>query len=634
MRSPARSARWAAIVAGFTVVLLAPLAPLPRALAVAAQPWVVEFLLGILLVGTALVLRGRHESAASIPATIFVPLLLLIVWSALSAAWAPFPALTIHHTLLWAGYAAVFAFGGHLLERDGFRPISTVFCLVTLVVGAVAALDYLTLVDFPSVEGAIRQRYSKMAEMLVTILPLVVIAGIYARRALVRIALSLAALLGWGGVMLSLSKGAFLAGIIGFVILFAGCGLFSLKRIRKRVVISAGVWLVVTLAMQLVIPLVTTSPATVDYFTGKAGNRDLSNATRLLVWQVAGEMARTHPAVGVGADNFGVAVNRARASLATGRGPAREIAEDLALERAHNEPLQVLAELGIIGLILFAVPFAAFVVFAGRKLVRERRLSPALWAAFAGLAAFFASSMVSSFSFRAAQNGIAFFLVFAVAIYEIRKRTGSTYRPRQRTLVLTPAFLGLVMIGYFGSKAVAEYYTAQAEKAPGRAAAVANYEQAVSIDPGNANARLALGLAYAEDGRDRDAAAMIRSAIDRGLGVTPTYSILAKQYQLAGDAAAAERTFAEGTDIFPGSIFLRVDRAIFLERTGREDDAARELEIAERIDRRQANGWHALIREGSTAAFYRAQTDPDVAPPAQLWPDSAVRRFLDKTPGQ
>ena len=36
--------------------------------------------------------------------------------------------------------------------------------------------------------------------------------------------------------------------------------------------------------------------------------------------------------------------------------------------------------------------------------------------------------------------------------------------------------------------------------------------------------------------------------------------------------------------------------------------------------------------EGSVAAFYRAQNDKDIAPPAELKPSNAVKQYLDKIP--
>ena len=38
-----------------------------------------------------------------------------------------------------------------------------------------------------------------------------------------------------------------------------------------------------------------------------------------------------------------------------------------------------------------------------------------------------------------------------------------------------------------------------------------------------------------------------------------------------------------------------------------------------------------MISQGSVAAFYRAQTDKDIAPPAELKPTNAVKQYLDKS---
>src|SRR5205085_8776526 len=89
------------------------------------------------------------------------------------------------------------------------------------------------------------------------------------------------------------------------------------------------------------------------------------------------------------------------------------------VERAHNEFLQIFDELGVVGFALIIAMAVAFCIQAYRAFRRGRRLSPIFWAAVAGMAGFIASSMVSSFSFRAVQNGVVFFVLLAMAVSEL-----------------------------------------------------------------------------------------------------------------------------------------------------------------------------------------------------------------------
>src|SRR5205823_9801650 len=124
------------------------------------------------------------------------------------------------------------------------------------------------------------------------------------------------------------------------------------------------------------------------------------------------------------------------------------------------------------------------------------------------------------------------------------------------------------------------------------------------------------------EGRYDLAASAMREAVNRGYGVTQTYSLLAKYQTLAGQDAAALNTLDEALSVFPRSVFMRVRYALFLEQHGRPADASRQMEIARKISPKQANGWQAIIAEGSLAAFHRSQTDPQTAAPADLRPEN------------
>ena len=186
----------------------------------------------------------------------------------------------------------------------------------------------------------------------------------------------------------------------------------------------AAAWVLLTIGFQFLFSISGSVPSTTDYITGNADKTRSTTAMRLFTWKVAGHMAENHLFFGVGADNFGLAFNTSRADLASKQPAAggQEIAEDYVVERAHNELFQVLDELGIVGASLLIAVIIVFVTFLLKRFRRNHlRLSPMLWATISGMAAFGCSSMVSSFSYRAIQNGIPFMMVFAIAIYQLSK---------------------------------------------------------------------------------------------------------------------------------------------------------------------------------------------------------------------
>lgn len=623
-----------AIAAAFVLVMITPLLPWPRAAAGTNAPWRVELVAACVILALAAwaLIRRPFGSGFVAPTSILYPLIGFVLWSAISISWAPYPLPAVHHTLAWTMYLGVLLIAvGICASRSGVETLVMAFAAVSLVVGFAAAIDYIGTTDFASAEFAIRTRYGRFAELLVTVQPMVWIAVLYARSTVEKWLLIATAVLGWTAVMLSLSKGAALAGVIGFLIAFGGCFLLSKECDRRPVLKLAGLWLSLTVAVQAFFYFASPLPATADYFAGNAGNSALSRQHRLLVWQIAGEMVRMQPLTGVGGNNFTALTNVARAKHAshTTDISSPEIAEEVVLERAHNEYLQIFAELGLIGFVLFAAAFGAFKLSVFSTFRQHRRLSPMVWAGVGGMSAFALSSLVSSFSFRAMQNGVAFMLVFGFVV----SRTARGDRSLSPRLVsLGIAVCALLSIGFFGTKAIGEYRAFQAEWADNAAAAQGHLANALRIDPDNLNARHSLANGLAKEGQYELAASELRNVIDRGLGVTLTYAQLAKFYRQSGDAAAAEKTYAEGVAVFPGSVYMRVEFATFLETIGRSRDAEYMLAVARRIDAKQANGWHALIKDGSVAAFYKAQNDAAIAQPADLVPGNAVRQYLDNIP--
>ncbi|MFL6373375.1 MAG: O-antigen ligase family protein [Pyrinomonadaceae bacterium] len=580
----------------------------------------------------------RFELSSTLSRQVAAFVAVFALWGLISGAWASSFAAVTHHTLLWTEYALFFVLASEILRRHGRAFLLTTFVWFVVMIGLVTLSDYVTMPDFKTLEGTLRMRYSAYGELLVTILPLLWLAAVYRRRRMSwLIALSPAAL-GWTAAMLSLSKGVFIAGIVGTICSFVAAGIFGNRVHRTRLMATAGIWLLVTVAVQVGFSVLTPIPATVDYISGKADPTRETSVARVFIWRTAEPLVRLHWLTGVGADNFGIAANEGRAEFrATHPGDTTdEINADFMLERAHNEPLQVLAELGVPGLILFAIPFLLLAWATGRAiLIRKQRPSLLFWAATGGMVAFAMSSMVSSFSFRIAPNGIAFFLVFAVAVHELsRTNRGPSM---QNVLALPKAAVAvalLILISVFGAKAWAEYSFADGDTSADRSTAASLFSRAVALDPDYASAHYRLSNTSFQNGDYNNAAAELQRAIDGGMGVVLTYSSLADCYQKAGDQTAEFRTFEKALSIFPRSVFLRVRYGIELDKAQRPADAKAQLSFARAIDAKQANGWYSLITLGSVRSFYKARNDETMAPPVDLKPDVAVLQYLDRSPAQ
>ena len=441
--------------------------------------------------------------------------------------------------------------------------------------------------------------------------------------------------------MLSLSKGAFIAGIVGFGITFACIILFA-AQYRRRAFVSFAVWLVLTMGVQVGFSVLSPIPATVDYISGKADVTRGTALARVFVWKIGTQMAAEHPFVGVGSDNFGISFNKAREHYRIGHpaDPPDEPVSDNLIERGHNELLQVTAELGLVGLLLFVAPFLVLAWMFLKSLSARKQFPPVLWAALGGMAAFLVSSMVSSFSFRLAQNGIAFFIVFALAAVELRRLRGEEIHVES---AVTPriSFAGVILSVYLllslitlGSKGYAEQCVLAAGREHEIETASLLYERAVRLDPAYASAYLQrFGRYYATEDF-ASAAVHLRKAIDGGCGVVLTYSALAASFEKSGQPDSADHVFDEALRIYPRSVFLRIRYSRFLTDINRQADSAAQFAIARAIDKRQADGWSNLFEIGSVRAFYAARENRELAAPAELLPEAAVLEYLDKPPGE
>ena len=198
----------------------------------------------------------------------------------------------VHHTLLWSVYLIFFLlFTSREWPNANLRFIAATFVFVALILGLLCVFDYLTVVDFTSSEGPIRIRYGKYAELLVTISPLLWALAIYGRNQSPRRLLLIAGIISWLTVMLSLSKGAFIAGIIGFALFFTGCLIFSSRLFRRRIIAFAGIWVAVTIATQIFFSFFSAVPSTTNYITGAADQTRSTSTMRLFTWSVARQMA-------------------------------------------------------------------------------------------------------------------------------------------------------------------------------------------------------------------------------------------------------------------------------------------------------------------------------------------------------
>lgn len=625
----------------FALLLIPLLRIIPNPASVTGNPWKVELFASFFLC-LAVLWALLRKSRLEINLPVLVPFLLFIAWSGVSFFWAESGQAVAHHTLVWVGYLLFYCVFLYLLKSQTNRAVLlAAIAIAFLIITFSCFFDYVTIVDFAADEGHFRTRYARYAELLAMLSPLFWALSLQVKnRKSQFIFLAIGAAF-WLGVMFSLSKGAFLAGICGFAVFFAASLIFSKKIYdRRKIAVLVVVWLIITCASQISFTSNSNTPTTANYIAGRNAEQHRNTTSmRVFTWKIARQMFGDHLLSGVGADNFGLEFKNSRINYAANN-PDDEllvVAEEYMVERAHNEFLQIFAELGVVGAMIFLSLVGGFLFLLTKAFVADGyRFSPLLWACVAGFGAFFVSSMFSSFSFRVVQNGIVFFFVLALATYEMQKIFRKKKKPLptfsfQPKPVLAFSFsLAALFFVISLSANLSNQYVLSAENAEDFAVGEDFYRQAIRLNPRNASAYFSYGQQLYFKKQPEKAVPMFEKAIENGLDASIAYSYLASAQAAAQNPQAAEETIVQALRIYPRSTFLRVRYATLLEKKGETKKSDEQMEIARRINDKQANGWQELLTTGAAATALKARSDEKIIAPHELLPTACLYAVLDE----
>ena len=145
--------------------------------------WRVELFASVFLLLTLLFVFFRAGSisvdyafSANEQRFILLPMLAFILWSALSAAWAPSWKSAVHHTLIWSAYLIFYTLVRHLLEQKGhYRPLLYVMVGTLIFYSLPAIGGYIGLALFGGGNN-LGVGFARFGEQVLSILPLVLVA--------------------------------------------------------------------------------------------------------------------------------------------------------------------------------------------------------------------------------------------------------------------------------------------------------------------------------------------------------------------------------------------------------------------------------------------------------------------------
>ena len=630
---------------GLAVVLLSLLLAIPPVWDTFIHLWRVEFVASLFLAVTLIsAFMFRKELNISLDyisdaetRLVILPIAAFILWSGVSMIWAPSWRSALHHALIWSEYLIFYLAVRHLLDRSGnFGKLLNTVALSLAFLSILAVFSYCTFLVFGSVttQGI---TYAKYGEQVNTVFPIFLVCILRLNGK--RFALGLSILAGlWLLVFCSLSRTnlmLFTAGMVAITAIVFLMKRFSLYRRKLAVIVAVLVLAPVPLH---IFSLLSANPEVpfVSRVSDSAGISS-SNNFRKLMLSVGEEMIKTHPFFGVGADNFGFQTNNYRMQLSSVSpdDPNLAEAEDTIPERAHNEYLQITAELGIVGLAIFLWFIAGIGIMGYRTLRRSKHISIFLIAAFTGLGLFLTSSLVTSYSFRLIQNGFVFFFVLAVAASRSFKRCENRSHKAEiadsgfslKLVFSAGIVLSLLLTSYCTIRVASVAYATKANGTRDLDEASVLYKKAMSLDPENPEAPYFLGLRLMDQGRYTESAWFLDESISIGKGRSADYSYLASAESLNGDTAAAELTFEEAAKMYPRSPFVLTRYAALLKANGKTIESEQQLARARQIDLNQANSWWAMINQSPQAAADLAFQRSDYTPLMDLRPQMSMYAF-------
>lgn len=532
-----------------------------------------------------------------------------IVWSGISALWSSSPRSALYHTLVWSLFLIFYLSVRQILENRGSNSkLLSSFAFPLMFFAVLALAGYLTVL-FVGNGSSLGIVYSKYGEQLNAIFPLLLLGLLRTHGKRFAIGLSAIVLL-WLLIFSSSSRTNL--GLFAICLVVSGVAILSFKRFRRFR------WKFATVTAAIVL-----APIALNLLSLANGNDESPTASRFsdtahltgsddfrkLMIKLSADMIAENPLIGVGADNFGFRVNEFRSRFAE-RNPddlTLAQAETTIPERAHNEYLQIAAELGLVGVVIFAWFLFGIARMGIIAIGNYKKMPLHGFAALLGLALFLASSLVTSYSFRLVQNGFVFFVVLAVAVRVISK---FEFEPKK---VIAPvsavrfayAFALIACVSLAGLSVVRVASVALTTDANSTAKldeAIPIYEKAMTLDPEDPHPHYYLGLRYVEAGEYEKAVPLLKESIRIGKAPSSDYSYLATAQSLANDNQGAEKTFAEAANMYPRSTFVLTRYAALLKANGKDEESAIQIRRAQAINESDANGWLAFINSGGKVA--------------------------------
>jgi O-antigen ligase len=556
-------------------------------------------------------------------------------WQLVSLAWAPDWSEGIRVAALWFGLL-IFLITGWWALRESARWTILAGLLVTTTL-LLWSLFYEYTHYGPNEMLGIFFNHGLTAELLALLWPCCVVIFLCEKRQRVAVvAALLAAACSTAALLLTLRR----APLLGVLVSGLCIGVALLTGILKvadkqRLVLVAGALLLIVLPLTIYkreALLARLRGATQLQTAVNTRAVELGLTSRAVTWLTAWEMGKHNPLRGVGHGGYEAKYGQYKRFFAENPRYASVAAvaetedyDEIHSPRAHSEYLQMFAELGLIGVLLFA----AFWIQVARQLWLRRHGANGFLAlgALLSLLTFAVCSLLSAFSFRMSPGVLVLSCVLALGLtVPLKAEDGQRDKP---VLLPKPLVLGAAVLALFASLLILgrsyNVYASQQTQSQldflfnlnnpaTNEALTRRYQQVLDLDPANAGAHLGYSVLLFQMKRLPESLQHADYAFAHGYSRPYTYVLRAFCHEQLGDLTKATQILQECLASFPKSIVARAVTAELLRKQGQTEEAQQQRVRLESVDARIARSWDLALRMKDAAAAEQAKSTGLLAP--------------------
>lgn len=574
-------------------------------------------------------------------------LLAFIVWQTVSLIWAPVKYDGIRVVGIWFGFAIFFLTAMTVMRQ---RAAVMLHYVLTAVCGVLACLlIYERLVFGENMLGIIFN-HGITSEILVMLLPLQILNYLCSRKTgLMFVSLAVSGLSAIA-LLIGLRRGAIIA--LTVVMILIGIGLAA-KHIqladRRRLAILAAVLIVAAgfIGVRYREAIVFRIQGATQLQSAEGG---LTH--RLRGWITAWEMGKHNALLGVGQAGYAAEYGEYRPYFASNpryesvvKGVAGDDTDEIRSPQVHNEYLQIFAELGLIGLLLFG----AFWIQLGWRFWQWGKSGGEsaywIWGVWLGIIAFSISSVFSSFSFRYTPSVFIFACLLAVGFGFANDRVSSPTVKEgfafPKIAALATAAIAIILSLAFTARAYNVYasqllqgqatlrtealdFTFYPDKPADNDRLERRYKQVLELDSENIGAHFGYGLLLFQMKRPAEAIPHLEIGLNGGYNRSFGYVALAFAHEQAGNLTRATQLMKHCLSAYPESVFGRAVYAELLQKEGRTAEAEEQQAYMRSYKSFDHASWSLALRTKAENAVAEAKAR-GLIPLDKLMPQLAAR---------